>query len=418
MSTTAETDLCCMCLEVLPCQIELIRRMTCCGKSVHDHCFTGFIDHLKKTCKTQKAFDQKNRCPLCRKPAPDMAENIRRIRGWVVKGKAWAQCNLAFKYERGIGVKMNLKKAIDYYSLASKQGWITAHFALGTMYSSGQFFNKGFKQSAKKAAVYFELGSKGGCMKSTVSLGNLYVNGEYNLPNSFQRSRHFSYKGLPKSYKRASELFEFAAQNGDAVAQCALGALYAEGDHPTGQSFESARMWFLKSAEQGHQTAIDHLKLIDRLQASKNVVPILRCYTCGVLETATCKLNTCLCKLVHYCAKSTGRKCQSNNWNEHKGVHKHKMKKIAAAATAVDEAIAELAAAKKTVPKKASCALFCSMCSKPETSDHKLNRCKCHSLHYCNSVCQKNHWNAHKREHRLIIKKRNGVPNDNDNKET
>ena len=45
------------------------------------------------------------------------AEDIKRLRGWVKKGKAWAMSMLAQMYRDGIGVKQSDKKTIEFYEV-------------------------------------------------------------------------------------------------------------------------------------------------------------------------------------------------------------------------------------------------------------------------------------------------------------
>ena len=54
-------------------------------------------------------------CIMCRtKSALEGSKvKIEQLRGWVKKGKAWAMCILAGRYERGVGVKQSDTKAIE-----------------------------------------------------------------------------------------------------------------------------------------------------------------------------------------------------------------------------------------------------------------------------------------------------------------
>ena len=45
---------------------------------------------------------------------------------------------------------------------------------------------------------------------------------------------------------------------------------------------------------------------------------------------------------------------------------------------------------------------ICATCSTPQTPDHTLNRCKCHSVYYCNPECQRKEWQQHKEKHRHL----------------
>ena len=46
--------------------------------------------------------------------------------------------------------------------------------------------------------------------------------------------------------------------------------------------------------------------------------------------------------------------------------------------------------------------LQCANCNAPKTPSHKLIRCICHGVWYCNAKCQNDNWLAHRTEHRRI----------------
>jgi len=60
--------------------------------------------------------------------------------------------------------------------------------------------------------------------------------------------------GVTKDYKAALEWYKKAAEQGHAVAQNRLGAMYAKGDGVT-QDYKEAFKWYRKAAEQGYALA-------------------------------------------------------------------------------------------------------------------------------------------------------------------
>ena len=83
----------------------------------------------------------------------------------------------------------------------------------------------------------------------------------------------------------------------------------------------------------------------------------------------------------------------------------------------------------KTTTTTHTTILRCANCCEPQTPNHKLIRCKCHRVWYCNSICQRSHWTTHRTEHRRMCAKKGlsrmkGERNDQvengstDNKET
>ena len=74
---------------------------------------------------------------------------------------------------------------------------------------------------------------------------------------------YWNYKTAYNAYDRgefllAADIYKRLAKKGDARAQNDLGFLYSVGQG-VAQNFESAAMWFHKSAEQGHAPALLHL---------------------------------------------------------------------------------------------------------------------------------------------------------------
>ena len=57
----------------------------------------------------------------------------------------------------------------------------------------------------------------------------------------------------------------------------------------------------------------------------------------------------------------------------------------------------------------------CAACNTPQTTTHPLKRCKCHSVYYCNSTCQKAHWVPHQEEHRRLVQEKKAKKNAGEN---
>ena len=132
-------------------------------------------------------------------------------------------------------------------------------------------------------------------------------------------------EGVEQSYQRAKELWELAANQGDAAAQNNLGILYANG-HGVEQSFEAARAWWMKSAEQGNEQAITGLQQLDEFEGrtTPSFTPPKRCSLCDTPETPTHKINDCPCFGAQYC----NAKCQTSQWKLHKKEHRRLCKEL------------------------------------------------------------------------------------------
>ena len=87
-------------------------------------------------------------------------EDIKRLRGWMKKGKVWAISMLADRYKDGVGVKQSDKKTIELYEMAAKRGNASAQYNLGVCYYNGtcveQSYSKARELLTKAAAQGFE----------------------------------------------------------------------------------------------------------------------------------------------------------------------------------------------------------------------------------------------------------------------
>ena len=147
-------------------------------------------------------------CPFCRAGTPTShEEQVKYLRPWVKKKKAWAQRVMGGMYERGLGVKQSYEMAKRLYGLAAQQGDGNAMFNLGIMYETGQ--------------------------------------------------------GVEQSYERAFEYYEQAAHLGDVQAQYNSGNMYYNGQGVE-KDIAQAREWWSKAAAQGHANSIKNLKILEK----------------------------------------------------------------------------------------------------------------------------------------------------------
>ena len=152
-----EGDECPICLEILPKDTSKFVRWSCCGNGMHIHCDKDL--HSMKMART---------CPLCRAKTPTSPEEqVKQLRPWVKKKKAWAQNMMAQKYKNGKGVKQSYEMARMLYEQAAQQGDATAMIGLGFMYENGQ----GVEQSYEKAIEYCERAAHLGHGRSMNQLG-------------------------------------------------------------------------------------------------------------------------------------------------------------------------------------------------------------------------------------------------------
>ena len=262
-----EEEECSICLDILPKDATKIKRAKCCGKAMHVKCRDGVL-------ASSMSYKQKNQCVMCRTKYPMLGspEDIEQLQRWVEKGKAWAQSMLGDRYYQGRGVDQSYQQAKELYDLAASQGYANAQKILGVMYAEGH--------------------------------------------------------GVDQSYERAAEHSEAAARQGDADAQFNLGRLYMQ-LYANGQGVEQsevAREWLMKAAEQGNESAIKGLQMLDKQEGrtTPSFTPPKRCSTCDAPKTSTHKLRNCKCKVAQYC----DAECQKSHWKSHKKEHRRLCKEM------------------------------------------------------------------------------------------
>ncbi len=152
-----------------------------------------------------------------------------------------AMYRLARSYDKGLGVKANIKKAAYWYRKAANDGHVKAMASLGTLYE----FGEGVKKSVVSALVYYRLAAEHGNADAMTSLGYLYGEG----------------KGVAKDERQARRWYGTAADLGQARAMFNLGLMLRQGRGGPADS-EAAARWFQKAAEQGHTGAMRELAFL------------------------------------------------------------------------------------------------------------------------------------------------------------
>jgi TPR repeat protein len=141
------------------------------------------------------------------------------------RGDPEGQNNIAYLYERGMGVKQSYNNAKIWYELAAAQNLPEAKHNLAMLTYQGHIYNR----DNRKSVEWFREAADAGLRPSIYMLGVLYMKGE----------------GVFKNYDKAFEYFMQAAKLGDARGQYMLGHIYQSGiTHPEDKSdYEKAYLW-------------------------------------------------------------------------------------------------------------------------------------------------------------------------------
>lgn len=110
------------------------------------------------------------------------------------QGNAEAQYNLALLYRKGLGVKQDDRKALEWLHKAARQGMLDAQYNLGVMYYEG----KGAYRSEKSAVEWWQLAAEHG-----------HANAQYNLGVMYATAA-----GVKQDVNKALQLWQDAARQG------------------------------------------------------------------------------------------------------------------------------------------------------------------------------------------------------------
>lgn len=131
-------------------------------------------------------------------------------------------------YRQGLGVKQDLKKALEWYHLASDLNNREAAFSLGLAYYHGE----GCEKNLQEAKGFFEQAAQQGHSAALYNLGTLAL------------------ETTPPDRQQALVYFQQAASQGDKEAQWALGLMYKGGEGGIEKNLFQAVKYLQESADQ------------------------------------------------------------------------------------------------------------------------------------------------------------------------
>lgn len=170
-------------------------------------------------------------------PPPQMSPpEIAALKAKAESGDASAQTRLGWIYQKGDGVKPDMKEAVKWFKMAADQDFPDGLAALGELTQAGQ----GVKTDLTEAARLY---------RSAAEKGS--VAGQYNLAYLYEQG-----SGVEKSQTEAAKWYELAAQGGDPIAQYDIGQRYLLGVG-VGTNLVQALKWLTLAARQGQPDASD-----------------------------------------------------------------------------------------------------------------------------------------------------------------
>lgn len=242
-------------------------------------------------------------------------------------GYPFAECNLGYLYENGLGVDQDYNMAIKYYKSAAKEsiyarwGVATAQYNLGCLYEEG----KGVQQNYKEALKYYTLAANQEDANAQYKLGALYEKGlgvQQNLNEAlklYKSAMQKNHSDAKKNYERLkpdieklenekkkqmiqlkiADLKARADKYNDADAQYTLADSYHFGERTVYDDYNymsnsrkgiavdlnyaEAAKYYTLAAHQGHNQAKKGLEMLNELAKNPAIKDLV---TKGISEAA------------------------------------------------------------------------------------------------------------------------------------
>ena len=186
-------------------------------------------------------------CPLCRTPVPVTGEEeLALLQRNVENGIPAAMFQLGSNYANGLhGLVPSHKKAARLYQRAADLGDVLAMHNLGFLYERGE----GIKLDLKKTVKYWRMAAEQGMASAQYNLGTSYERGE----------------GVAQDYAEAARLYKLAADQGHTKAEYNLGVMYYCGNG-FARDIAEGIFWLKRAAAKGNKRAKDALTEIEALR--------------------------------------------------------------------------------------------------------------------------------------------------------
>lgn len=191
-----------------------------------------------------------------------------------IQGLSRAEHNLGNIFLQGLGIERDVFRALEYYFRASAKANVYAYHSLASCYQNGD----GVLKNEDKAIDYYKMAAKAKFVPSLISLSfcsRMGAEGRAdarecfknmikaaNMGNSYaQNCIGFFYEegyGVEKNIRKAVEWYLKSAQQENPWAQCNLGCIFFEGIEAK-INRKRAIKYFIKSAKNNHPRAYEKL---------------------------------------------------------------------------------------------------------------------------------------------------------------
>lgn len=153
-----------------------------------------------------------------------------------------ASFKVAQMYLKGDGIKIDFKKALEYFIKANEQGHLDTEYYIGLIYaSSSTDLNLNYKEAIKWWKISVEKKDE----RAQYNLGILYHNGN----------------GTKKDFEKAFELYNDSIANGNNSAYYNIGLMYYKGEGRKVDKIKAYENWKL-SKQYGNDLAKHNIEIL------------------------------------------------------------------------------------------------------------------------------------------------------------
>lgn len=211
-----------------PITIEFFQVMS---KQILVFILSGVVAGIAVFFVLQKAGQPDVSQPVATMPPPALSPaELDALKAKAESGEAAAQTRLGWIYQKGNGVKPDMKAAAKWFQRAADQDFPEALTALGEMTQAGQ----GVPLNLSEAARLYRQAAEKGSVAAQYNLAYLHEQGS----------------GVEKNETEAAKWYQLAAEGGDAIAQFDLGQRYQLGIGVATNRVQAFK-WLTLAAAQG-----------------------------------------------------------------------------------------------------------------------------------------------------------------------
>jgi len=153
---------------------------------------------------------------------------------------------LGAMYYSGLGMRVNIQKALNYYQKAAENNYTPAQTTLALLYMQGE----AVERNPEKAIALAQKAAENNDVEAQIILARWFENGEH----------------VKQDMEQAVRFYEMAAKNGDINAKMALSVIYKNGGDSLPPNIYTSKRWVDSIQEQKKFENIFQNKPVDYIK--------------------------------------------------------------------------------------------------------------------------------------------------------